>query len=350
MIKQDIFDVIIIGGGPAGLYASFYAGLREMKTKIIEAQPVLGGKINVYPEKMIWDVGGLGPVTGKQLMDQLIEQAMTFGPEVALNEKIESIAKNNDGLFVLMTEKGSVHYSRTVIVAIGSGIIQPKKLDMGAAPNFEKTNLHYKVEAVSHFRDKTVLISGGGNSAIDWANLLEPVARKVHLTYRKQALTGHESQVSEIMKGSIECHFNTTISRLIPDDGGVRIKAVELVHNETGEVFTVEVDEVLVNHGFDQDASLLNNSNLPIEMLDNFYIKGTPNCESTVDGLFGAGDIMKFDGKLYLIAGAFQDAANAVNRAKKFIDSSAADVAMVSSNHEAFKLRNEELVKEMLKK
>src|SRR5690606_22781909 len=121
MNVRDIYDVTIIGAGPAGLYSAFYAGLREMKTKIIEYHPFLGGKVNVYPEKMIWDVGGLTPVSGEQLIQQLIKQATTFDPTVVLNEKVVSIAQE-EGCFSLHTSSGKAHYSKTVIIAIGAGI------------------------------------------------------------------------------------------------------------------------------------------------------------------------------------------------------------------------------------
>lgn len=112
--ERELFDVTIVGGGPAGLYAAFYSGLREIKTKIIEFHPFLGGKINVYPEKVIWDVGGLPPTTGEKLIEQLVRQGTAFNPEVVLNEKVTAIDKDGEGIFVLKTVSGRLHYSRTV--------------------------------------------------------------------------------------------------------------------------------------------------------------------------------------------------------------------------------------------
>ncbi|MGL4521520.1 MAG: NAD(P)/FAD-dependent oxidoreductase, partial [Bacilli bacterium] len=113
MNREGLFDVTIIGGGPAGLYSTFYSGLREMKTKLIEYQSNVGGKIQVYPEKMIWDIGGLPPTSGAKLIDQLLQQALTFDPEVVLNEKIVSISQNPDGIFVLSADSGQQHFSKT---------------------------------------------------------------------------------------------------------------------------------------------------------------------------------------------------------------------------------------------
>ncbi|GAM12389.1 NAD(P)/FAD-dependent oxidoreductase [Mesobacillus selenatarsenatis] len=348
MENIEIFDLTIIGGGPAGLYSAFYGGLREMKTKIIEAQPDLGGKIHVYPEKVIWDVGGIGPITGANLIKQLKEQAMTFNPEVVVNEKIESISKDQD-LFLLKGASGEIHYSKSVIVAIGSGILKPQKLNLEGAEKFEVSNLHYMVNSLKYFKDRTVVISGGGNSAIDWANALEPVAKKIYLVHRRDCFSGHESQVTQLMNSSVECVFHSSITNLIADQSRSSIGYVEITNQNSGEVHRLSVDDVLVNHGFDQDASLLKNSEMEPKLIDDFYIDGTATSETSVPGLFAAGDILKHEGKLNLIAGTFQDAANAVNKAKQFIEPAASQAAMVSSHNKVFSERNKEMILELIK-
>ncbi|MEI3895641.1 MULTISPECIES: NAD(P)/FAD-dependent oxidoreductase [Bacillus] len=349
MNREELFDVTVIGGGPAGLYSAFYSGLREMKTKIIEFQPQLGGKIHVYPEKMIWDVGGLLPVTGDKLIEQLVQQGLTFKPEVVLDTKIESIIRNEDGTFTLKTSTGEEHFSKTVIVATGSGILKPQKLSIEGAERFEVSNLNYTVKSLKRFKDKTVIISGGGNSAVDWANELEPIAKKVYVTYRKEELSGHEAQVKQLLNSSAECFFNTSITKLIAGDNHEVIEYVELTNHETGEVSHLPIDEVIINHGYERDITLLENSELDVAIIDNYYIAGNANSESSVDGLYAAGDILKHEGKLHLIAGAFQDAGNAVNKAKQFIQPDASEYGMVSSHNEVFKKRNRELIKQMMK-
>lgn len=347
--RQEIFDVTIIGGGPAGLYSAFYSGLREMRTKLIEYQPRLGGKIHVYPEKMIWDVGGLTPVPGEKLIEQLVEQGLTFNPEIVLNEKVESISRDEAGIFVLQAASGQKHYSRTVIVAVGGGILNPQKLEIKGAERFEVTNLNYTVKSLQRFKGKTVIISGGGNSAIDWANELEPIAGQVYLTYRKEALSGHEAQATQLMNSSAICYFNTSITKLIAGENHEAVERVELTNHETGEVTCLAIDEVIINHGYERDTALLENSALRIDIADNYYIAGSAGSESSIEGLYAAGDILKHDGKLHLIAGAFQDAANAVNRAKQYIQPDAHKSGMVSSHNEVFKERNRELIKQMIK-
>lgn len=350
MPREDVYDVTVIGGGPAGLYATFYSGLREMKTKLIESQPKLGGKMNVYPEKMIWDVGGVTPMTGEKLMEQLIEQGLTFSPTVVLNEKITSISRRDtDGAFLLKTASRHIHYTKTVIVAIGSGILNPKKLEIEGSEKFESTNLHYSITSLLRFKDRTVMISGGGNTAIDWANELKSIVKKVYLVYRKDHLSGHEAQVKQLQNSSVYCFPKTKITAFIPCEKHERIKQVELTHQETAEQTYVDIDDLIINHGYEQDTSLLKNSELKIDMEEEHYIDGNPFCETSVEGLYAAGDILRYDGKLHLIAGCFQDAANAVNQAKQYIDPTAEKFGMVSSHHTVFEKRNRELINEQLK-
>ncbi|GIO68896.1 NAD(P)/FAD-dependent oxidoreductase [Paenibacillus sp. FSL M7-1455] len=348
MGQEEIFDMTVVGGGPAGLYSAFYSGLREMKTKIIEFQPELGGKIHVYPEKMIWDVGGLTPIPGAKLIEQLVQQGLTFNPEVVLNEKVESITRRGAGIFELHGSSGRVHLSKTVIIAVGGGILNPQKLEIEGASRFEISNLHYTVKSLKRFKDKTVIISGGGNAAVDWANELEPIAKKVYVAYRKDALNGHEASVEQLLNSSVECLFHRTITKLHARADHEAIERVELTHQQTGDVMELYVDDVIINHGYERDTTLLQQSDLKIDIADEYFIAGTPSSESSVPGLYAAGDILKHEGKLHLIAGAFQDAANAVNKAKRFLQPDADAVAMVSSHNEAFKDRNRDLVKKMM--
>lgn len=345
----ECYDVTIIGGGPAGLFASFYSGLRNLKTKIIEYQPHLGGKIHVYPEKMIWDVGGLKPLSGAQLIEQLTEQGLTFNPTVVLNEKIAKISKREDGVFVLMNSNEEVHYSKTVIVATGSGILNPQKLEIEGAERFEISNLHYTIPSYKQFQDKVVLVSGGRDAAIDIALELEEIAKKVYLIYRKDQLVGHEAQVDKLLNSSVTCLFDTVISTLRSVDNHT-ISQVELQNNIDNTFKTIDVDEVVINHGFERDASIIQNSDISIELIDDFYIACDNKSASSVEGLYAAGDILYNDSKVHLILGTFQDATNAVNSAKKYLEPDAEATAMVSSHNDVFKERNQALVHSMLKK
>jgi len=349
MTAEELFDVTIVGGGPAGLYAAFYSGLREMKTKIIEFQPFLGGKVHVYPEKMIWDVGGLAPVPGAKLIEQMVAQGLTFDPEVVLGEKVTSISRAADGTLALHAASGRKHRTKTVILAIGGGILKPTKLDIEGAERFEVANLHYTVKSLAYFKGKTVLISGGGNAAIDWANELAQIAGKVILTYRKDALKGHEAEITRLMNGPVDCRLNTAIGRLMASDNRESIERVELISTTDGSSAIVAVDDVVINHGYERDKDLLENSEVKIAMKNEYAIEGGPMGQTSEAGVFAAGDILNHDGKLHLIAGAFQDAANAVNQAKLYISPDANAWGMVSSHNEMFKQRNRELIRDLIR-
>lgn len=341
----DIYDVTIVGGGPAGLYSAFYSGLRTMKTKIIESQTMLGGKVNIYPEKMIWDVGGLRPMRGEEFVKDLISQGLTFEPTVCLNTKVEYITKEN-GLFTLITDNGEKHISKTIIMANGGGIISPQKLDIEGASKYELTNLHYTVQRIERFKDKHVLISGGGNAAIDWAAELLHVAESVTVIYRKDELTAHEAQIKILRENHVEIILNATINSLVANKENHTIDQVIVEIN--GDNRAIAVDEVLINHGYNREASLEFKEGLQPEMKDDYYYIGTPKGVLSTEGIFAAGDIISYEGKVNLLVGAFQDALNAVNSAKVFIEPTAYDTAMVSSHNEVFKERNELLLKEEL--
>ena len=347
MERKHIVDVTIIGGGPAGLFAAFYGGLRELSVKIIEYQTFLGGKVHVYPEKMIWDVGGLRPTTGAQLIEQLEAQAKTFQPEIVLGEKVISLSRDEEGIFTLHTASGQEHYSKTIIVAVGGGILKPTKLNIEGAERFEVSNLHYTVKSLAKFKDKVILISGGGNAAIDWANELEPIAKQVYLTYRSDMLKGHEATVSQLHNSSVELLLNTTIETLIANDDHSAIQKVALRHTDEEHTTELEIDDVIINHGYERDMGLLKESALKIDLEEDYWIAGSANSESSVPGIFAAGDILHHEGKLHLIAGAFQDAANAINKAKQYIAPEAKAWGMVSSHNELFQQKNKELMKHL---
>lgn len=348
MENQNIVDVTIIGGGPAGLYAAFYSGLRGMKTKIIEYQKELGGKIHVYPEKMVWDVGGVPPISGVKLIEQCVKQGLTFQPEVVLGTKVETISRES-GIFVMETSLGEKHYSKAVIVAVGGGILEPKRVAIEGAERFEVTNLNYTVQSLQQFKDKNVIISGGGNSAIDWAHELEGIAKQVYITCRNDSLSCHESQAEELHQSTVICFFQTKITQFIADKQQHRIEKVALTNIETGHIDLLSIDEVIVNHGYERDTSLLDNSKIEVKRKDNYFIETNAKGESSVPGLYAAGDILMHEGKLNLIAGAFQDSANAVNLAKQWLEPGSSNNAMVSSHNEVLKEKNLEIIKKMIK-
>ena len=341
-VQMELFDVTIIGGGPAGLYSAFYSGLRNLKTKIIEVQPVLGGKVNIYPEKVLWDVGGLPPIQAQYFVQNLIKQANTFLPTICLNTKVEQVEKQGD-IFVISTNQGEVHYSKTIIVAVGGGILNPIKLELEGAEKYEMTNLHYTILGLERFRDKKVLVSGGGNGAIDWAVELLPVAKEVVVIYRKEQITAHESQVEKLKEHGVQIMLCAEIQSLVSNDNKTGIEQV--IISQHGVTHQLQADDVLISHGYNREISLSFDDDIQPVRKDDYYLVSQGQCSTSVPGVFGAGDIISYDDKVNLLLGTFQDAVLAVNNACRYINPQAEKYAMVSSHNEKFNKKNKELLK-----
>nr|WP_027093094.1 NAD(P)/FAD-dependent oxidoreductase [Cohnella thermotolerans] len=337
--ELEIYDVTIIGGGPAGMYTAFYSGMRDLKTKLIEAQEQLGGRILTYPEKMIWDVGGLTPTPGRQLIEQLIRQAKTFDPTIVLGQQIVSLERLPDNTLLLTAATGEKHWTRTVVLAIGYGILELAKLDIEGADRFEVTNLHYTVQALEEFRGKRVLISGGGDSAVDWANALEPIAASLTVVHRRDQFGGHERNVARMKASSVNVRTPYTVEALHSRDGAA-IDQVTIVHTETGERERIDVDAVIVNHGLRYNFGPIRDWGLE---MGEWHAHVSSKMETNIPGVFAAGDFVKHDSKVHLIAGTFNDAVLACNSAKLYIDPQAEKVAYVSSHNPKFKEKNRQL-------
>lgn len=338
---MDIYDVTIIGGGPAGLYSAFYSGMRDMKTKIIEYHPYLGGKVNIFLEKVLWDVGGQPPIRANHFLENLITQAMTFEPTICLNQKVDRIDKE-DEYFIISTNTGENHYSKSIIIAIGGGIYEPIKLELEGAKKFEMQNLHYTINGIDRLKDKDILISGGGNAAIDWAVELLPIAKKLTIIYRGDELKAHESQIKKLVEHGVEFKLNTEMKKLISNENKTAIERVLLKEND-GE-YELSIDEVLVCHGYNHEVSLdFCDSIAPVRNeYKQFNSEG--QCKTTIPGIYAVGDIVAYADKVYLLVGTFTDAVLAVNSAKKFIEPDASSYAMVSSHNDKFNERNREVL------
>lgn len=284
--QLELYDVTIIGGGPAGMYAAFYSGMRDLKTKLIDANDKLGGRMLIYPEKMIWDVGGVTPILCEKLIVQLEQQAQTFDPTIVLGQQVYGLERLEDGTYVLESTNGERHWTRTIIVAIGRGILKMAKLELEGAERYEVSNLHYTVQELEPFRGKRVLISGGGNSAVDWANELEPIAEQVTVVHRRDQFGGHEKHIERMKSSSVDVRTPYEVSQLFSNNGET-IERVTLHHVETGEYEQLSVDAVIVNHGLKSDFSGIKDWGLS---MDDWNVFVNAKLESNLPGIFGAGD------------------------------------------------------------
>ena len=315
---MDIFDITIIGGGPVGLFASFYAGLRHMKTKIIDALPELGGQLTaLYPEKYIYDVAGFPKVVAKDLAKNLIEQGLSHKPSVCLGQKVESLRPEEvDGerILRLSTHNGGEHFTKTLLLTVGIGAFVPRRLDFPGLDALENKYVHYFVRDKSIFKNKDLLIVGGGDSAVDWALNLQDTAKHVTLIHRRDEFRAHEDSVKKLMSSQAEVKLWFEIDAIV---GGSSIERVVIKNNRTNESETLNVDNLLLNLGFVASLGPLRDWGLEIEKGD---IKVSTKMETNIPGIYAAGDIATFSGKLKLIATGFGEAAIAVNNIKSFID------------------------------
>ncbi len=313
-----VVDILIVGAGPTGLFAAFYAGLRGASAKIVDSLEQPGGAVTaMYPEKYIYDVGGFPAVLGKDLIDNLVKQAGQFSPRMHFAERCERLERiPDDEVFRLETDKG-VHFGKTVIICGGVGAFAPKKLDLPNLHEFERSgDLVYFVTRNEHFRDKEVLIVGGGDSAVDWALTLEPIARKVTLIHRSDNFRAHAKSVEQMMLSSVAVHTHCEVAELHGEQGA--LEAVTFRHNKTKELTRIEVDAVIMSIGFVADLGPIKSWGLEVEK--NQIAVDPLTMATNLPGIWAAGDIVTHPTKFKLIATGFHEAITAVNHAVRHLN------------------------------
>nr|WP_285846607.1 NAD(P)/FAD-dependent oxidoreductase [Priestia koreensis] len=315
-VKEDkkVYDITIIGGGPTGLFTAFYGGMRQASVKLIESLPQLGGQLSaLYPEKYIYDVAGFPKIRAQELVNNLKEQMAQFDPTIVLEQAVEKLEKQADGVFKLTTNS-EVHYTKTIIITAGNGAFQPRKLELESATQYESKNLHYFVDDMNKFKDRKVVIFGGGDSAVDWALMLEPIAEKVTLVHRRDKFRAHEHSVEQLMNSKVEIKTPYVPSELVGEDE-IKQVILEKVKGEEKEI--IDVDDVIVNYGFVSSLGPIKEWELDIEK--NSIVVNSKQ-ETNIPGIYAAGDICTYDGKVKLIVAGFGEGPTAVNNAKSYMD------------------------------
>lgn len=313
--KRDIYDVTIVGGGPVGLFGAFYAGIRQMKTKIMDSLPELGGQLaTLYPEKYVYDMPGFPKILARDLAEQMVEQGTRFSPTVCLTEMVLNLAYEPDEVIRISTQKG-VHFTRTLIIAAGPGAFTPKKLDAQGVTEFEGKGVHYFVRDKSQFKGKNLLIVGGGDSALDWAMNLEEHADSLHLIHRSDRFRAHEESVDWLHNRSrVRTHTFHELARV---EGDHAVKRAVIFDNRSKEEKVVAVEGVLLNIGFSADLGPIREWGVHLE---GNYIPVNQFMQTNLPGVYAAGDIATFPGKLKLIATGTGEICTAVNHAKTHVD------------------------------
>lgn len=309
-------DVLIVGAGPAGLFGAYYAGFRGLSVAVMDSLPEPGGQVNaMYPEKQIFDIAGFPAVRGRELVDRLLDQAAPFDPRYLLGHRADGLERipGADGResFVVTSREGATVRAKAVIVTGGIGNFTPRPLP--AAMDYEGNGLAYFVRKLDDYAGSDVVIVGGGDSAFDWAQALHPIAESVKLVHRRETFRAHPTTVSAVREAEVEIITNAQVSKVL---GNGSIDAVEISAGE--DVRTVRCQKIIAALGFTANLGPLLEWGIEVE--NRRHILVDPSMQTTVPGIFAAGDINEYPGKVRLIAVGFGEAATAVNNAAHYID------------------------------
>jgi thioredoxin reductase (NADPH) len=313
---RDIFDITIIGAGPTGLFAAFYASLRGARTQVIDALEEVGGALTaIYPEKYIYDVIGFPKILAKDFVAACDEQARQGTAEIHLNEAVLELERGDGGVIRLGTTRGT-RWSRTAIVCAGVGAFEPKRVDVPGIAELEGRGVHYFAKRVEDFRDRDVVIVGGGDSAVDWAVTLEPIARSVRLIHRSK-FRAHEATVRQLHESTVQLHYPSCETTAVHagDDGRLQRLTFK---NAAGDETTVPADELIVAIGFVADLGPL--KSWGFELQRNQIVVDKITMATNVPGVFAAGDVAWYPAKFKLIATGAAEAVTAVNHAVTHYD------------------------------
>jgi thioredoxin reductase (NADPH) len=312
-------DVVIIGAGPIGLFAVFELGLLDMKCHLIDILDKIGGQCaELYPEKPIYDIPGIPYTSAQGLVDALLQQIKPFNPQFHLNEMVESVEKIGDPLFRVKTDQGQEFECKVLVIAAGGGSFQPKRPPIPGIEPYEGKSVHYAVRKMDTFRDKRVLIVGGGDSALDWTLNLAPLASHLTLLHRRSEFRAAPDSVNKMMslvgEGKIDFVLGQVTS-LVGADGQI---SKAMVKTNEGSAYEIACDALLpffgltmklgpvANWGFE----LKNNELIPVE---------TASFETSMPGIFAIGDINWYPGKLKLILSGFHEGALMAQKAHRYI-------------------------------
>jgi thioredoxin reductase (NADPH) len=301
-------DLLVVGAGPVGLYAAYYAGFRGLRTALVDSLPEVGGQVTaMYPEKPIYDIAGFPMVRGRDLVARLVEQASRFAPVYLLGDPAVTLARDPGGRIEVGTRSGALIGCGAVLISGGIGTFTPRPLPTGS--EWLGRGLSYFVPSLDAHAGQDVVVVGGGDSACDWALSLQPLARSVTLVHRRAAFRAHEHTVSQLMASKVEVIADAEVTG-VSGQGG--IDSVEITSKSHG-ARTRPAQAVIAALGF--TANLGPIRDWGIEIVANRYVAVDTTMATSVPGVFAAGDITDYRGKVRLISVGFGEAATAVNNA-----------------------------------
>ena len=311
-------DVLIIGAGPVGLFAVFELGLLDIKAHLVDILDKVGGQCaELYPEKPIYDIPGIPYITGHGLTEALMEQIKPFKPVFHLGEMVTTIENIGDPLYHVTTDGGKTFECKAIVIAAGGGSFQPKRPPINGIEPYEAKSVHYAVRKMDAFRDKRLLIVGGGDSALDWTLNLQPVAKRLTLVHRRDDFRGAPDSVNKmralVAAGAMDLKIGQ-VSALEGGDG--QLSAVSIKGND-GALSRVEVDAMLPFFGLTMKLGPV--AGWGIKMEDELIQVDTSTFETNISGIFAVGDINTYPGKLKLILSGFHEAALMAQKAHHYV-------------------------------
>ena len=338
MGENGVRDLTIIGGGPTGLFGLFYAGVRGLDTQLVEAMDEAGGALSaLYAEKFVYDMAGFPAILAKDLVAVMREQADQWDYPIYLSQKILGF-EEQDGIYVLRAQGGEEFRSKAVLIANGNGAFAPRKLRLAGVEQHEDKQIFYTVKNMDLFRDKRVLVIGGGDSALDWALALDKIATMVTLIHRLPVWQAHEATVQLIFESDVDVHFPRHEANILHVTDG-KLTGVTIINLTSKETFDLEVDIILICVGFLMDTTVIRKWGVELEGKKGIKVDPATMATSR-PGVYAAGDIAAYEGKINLIACGASEAAMAVNQAVRYINPDARLAPGHSSDMDIFTKRD----------
>ncbi|MDA9057265.1 NAD(P)/FAD-dependent oxidoreductase [Flavobacteriaceae bacterium] len=311
-------DILIIGAGPTGLFTVFEAGLLKLRCHIIDALPQAGGQCSeIYPKKPIYDIPGFPEILAGDLTENLLEQGKQFEPGFTLGERAETIEKLEDGSFIVTTNKGTKHAAPIVAIAGGLGSFEPRKPDLEHIDFYENRGLNYFIKDPEVYRDKRVVISGGGDSALDWSIFLADVAKEVTLIHRRNEFRGALDSLEKVQDLTASGKINLITPAVVTKIGG-EDHIEHVVVSKEGEELRIDTDYFIPLFGLSPKLGPIGNWGLEIEK--NAIKVDTLDYQTNIPGIFAIGDVNTYPGKLKLILCGFHEATLMCQAAYKIIN------------------------------
>jgi thioredoxin reductase (NADPH) len=313
-------DVTIIGAGPVGLFAVFELGLLKLRAHLIDFLPQAGGQLSeIYPKKPIYDIPGYPTVLAQELVDNLLKQIEPFKPEFTFGERVERLEKNPEGDFVLTTNLGTQIQSKVVVIAGGLGCFEPRKPETKNLEKYENgKGVNYMVLDPEKFRNKKLVLAGGGDSALDWTIHLAEIAEEVTLVHRSEAFRGAPDSVAKVLKLAEEKKINLLLNtNLSSVNGNGVLKSVTVQNSKTNEISEISADNLIPLFGLSPKLGPIEKWGLNIDK--NAIEVSTEDYSTNVPGIYAIGDINTYTNKLKLILCGFHEAALMSHSAYKYI-------------------------------